>query len=176
MNKLLGSTLVSVCIAAVTASAAMAQPAPNPGPGAVPGPHMRFAERAFARPTERVEARLAYIRTALKIAPAQQPQWDAYANLVRKNAQEMEQRFKSWRSAEGGRPQRVRPNAIERMERVQSFHAAAVTRINALLAVEKPLYAALSPEQRKVADVVLNPRFRAGHRPMMHGRGGFGRG
>jgi hypothetical protein len=39
--------------------------------------------------------------------------------------------------------------------------------------VEKPLYAALSPEQRKVADVVLNPRLRSMERKMMHGHRGF---
>jgi hypothetical protein len=64
-----------------------------------------------------------------------------------------------------------RPNAIERLERAQSFLAVATTRINQLLAVEKPLYAALSPEQQKVADVVLKPHFR----PMGgHGHDGFG--
>jgi hypothetical protein len=119
---------------------------------------------------------LAYVKTALRIADAQQSQWDAYANLVRKNAQDMEQRFQSVRSGESGHPRRQRPNAIERLERAQSFHAEAVTRLNQLLAVEKPLYAALSPEQQKVADVVLNPRFRSMEGPSMHGRGGFSRG
>jgi len=44
------------------------------------------------------------------------------------------------------------------------------------LAVEKPLYAALSPEQQKVADVVLNPRFQSKRGASMGGHGGFGRG
>ena len=176
MNKLFSTTLVSVFVAAASASTAFAQTTPNLDSRSASGPGKRIAERAFARPSERVEARLAYIKTALKIADAQQPQWDAYAQLVRKNAQDMDQRFQARRSGAPARAERQRPNAIERLERAQSFHAAAITRLNQLLAVEKPLYAALSPEQQKVADVVLNPRFQSKRGPSMGGRGGHRRG
>ena len=176
MNGLLGTTLISVCLAATTASMAIAQTTPNPSSPPAAGAAHRHADRPFSRPTERVEARLAYAKTALKITDAQQTQWDAYANLVRKNAQDMEQWFKSMRHGEPGHATHQRPNAIERLERAQSFHAEAVTRINRLLAVEKPLYAALSPEQQKVADVVLNPRLRSMQRRLMHGREGFSKG
>jgi hypothetical protein len=176
MNKLVGNTLISVCIAAATASVAIAQPAQRGDwrPGAAQ--RGEYTQRAFARPTERVEARLAYIKTALKISPMQEPQWQAYADVVRRHAQDAEQRLLARRADKAARAPGQRPNAIERLERVQSFHAATVTRINALLAVEKPLYAALSPDQQKVADVVLNRRsgFQRGAR---HLRGGeIGRG
>jgi hypothetical protein len=175
MNKLLSTTLVSVFLAASSASLAFAQAAPGADSRPAASQGKRYAERAFARPTERVEARLAYLRTALKISDAQQPQWDAYARYARDSAQEMEQRFKSRQAARPGPDARRRLNAIERMERRQSFHAAAVTRINTLLAVEKPLYAALSPEQKKVADVVLNPRAKS-KRGQFRGRHqGYGR-
>ena len=174
MNKLLSTTLVFVFVAASTASLAIAQTTPNSAPRSVSASPGKSMEHPFARPTERVEARLAYVRTALKITDAQQSQWDAYANLVRKNAKDMEQRFPSRQSGKPGHEQRQRPNAIERLERAQSFHAEAVTRINEILGVEKPLYAALSPAQQKVADVVMNPRFRSKQGP--HGHGGFGRG
>jgi len=65
MNKLLSTTLVSIFVAAAGASMAIAQrlririPAPRPV-------REKIEERAFARPGERVEARLAYIKTALK--------------------------------------------------------------------------------------------------------------
>ena len=176
MNKLFSTTLVSVLVAAASASTAFAQTTPNSDSRSASGPAKRVAERTFARPSERVEARLAYIKTALKIADAQQPQWDAYAQLVRKNAQELDQRFQARRSGAPGRETRQRPNAIERLEKAQSFHAAAITRLNQLLAVEKPLYAALSPEQQKVADVVLNPRFQSKRGASMGGRGGHHRG
>lgn len=176
MNKLLSSALVSVGIAALGTSVAFAQRAP--GADARPAQDMekRFAERPFSRPTERVEARLAYLKTALKITDTQKSQWDAFANFVRQNAQEREQRFKSRRSAEPGSAGHQRPNAIERLEKAQSFHAEAVTRINQFLAVVKPLYATLSPEQQNVADALLKRRFGPRHGPQMHERGGFHRG
>jgi len=176
MNKLLGSALVSVCLAAFAASAAVAQTTPNVESRAASGPGKTWAERAFTRPTERVEARLAYLKTALKINDAQQAQWDAYATVVRKNAQDREQWIKSRRSGDKEGQRHQRPNAIERLERAQSLHAELVTRINQLLAVQKPLYASLSREQQKVADVVLNRRMRPMRGPSMHERGGFGRG
>ncbi len=173
MHKPLAYTMAAL-LSAATASIAIAQPAPGPGP------QRRFEDRPFSRPTERVEARLAYIKTALKITDAQQTQWNAYADAVRKNAKDADQRMQSWRDQHraGDRRRAERPNAIERLERLQSFHADAVTRLNDLLAVEKPLYAALSPEQKRVADVVLVPGGMARGmmmRTMMH-RGGFGRG
>lgn len=177
MNKLLGGTLVSACLLAFTATAAIAQTPAHMDSRPASVHESRHADRAFSRPTERVEARLAYVKTALKITDGQQAQWDAYANLVRKYAQDMEQRFKS-RQAEGehGRAQQQRPNAIERLEKAQSFHAEAVTRIGQLLAVQKPLYAVLSPEQQKVADVVLKPHTGSQHGRAMRGRHEFGRG
>jgi len=47
-------------------------------------------QRAFSMPSERVEARLAYIRTALKITDAQQPRWSAFADTLRKQASAMD--------------------------------------------------------------------------------------
>ena len=176
MNRLLSTTLVSVFLAATTASMAIAQTTPNANAPSASRPAHRFMDHPFSRPTERVEARLAYEKTALKITDAQQSQWDAYANFARKNAQDMEKRFKSMRSGKQEHPKHQRPNAIERLERTQSFLAEAVTRLNDLLAVEKPLYAALSPEQQKVADVVLNPHLRAMERKMMHSHHGFNKG
>lgn len=176
MNKLLSRTLISAFLAATTASFAIAQTTPNSNTPPASGPARNLADRPFSRPAERVEARLAYVKTALKITEAQQSQWDAYANLVRKNAQDMEQRFKARQAGEPRRPAHQQHNAIERLERAQAFHAEAVTRINQLLAVEKPLYAVLSPDQQKVADAVLNPHMQSRGREPMHGRGGFGRG
>ena len=158
MNKLLSRTMVCFCFAAMTASMANAQTTPNANCPSASRPSMRFEHRPFTRPTERIEARLAYIKTALKITDAQQSQWDGYASFVRKNAQDLEQGFQSMHAGGPEHSMHQRPNTIERLERQQSFHAEAVTQIAKLLEAEKPLYAALSPDQQKVADVVLNTR------------------
>src|SRR6187551_3551132 len=74
MNKLILSALVSAGLAA-TAPLSLAQSAGD-------GPQMRHdaqhhrqhEPRPFSMPGERIEARLAYLKTALKITDAQQPQ------------------------------------------------------------------------------------------------------
>lgn len=167
MNKSIGAVVLSAALAA-TAAGAFAQD--------------RHGQRPFTKPTERIEARLAYVKTALKITDAQQAQWNAYADAQRKLAAEREQKFAEWRQkmaehrkerAEGKAPQeRPRASAVERLDRAGKMHAEAIKRLNAQLAVVKPLYDSLSAEQKKVADVVLVPEHRRGfHRGHGHGRG-----
>ena len=161
MNRLMRTTLLSAALAA-SAGFALAQ-----------GRHDE--QRTFSRPTERVEARLAYVRTALKITDAQQAQWNAFADAERRLAAQREKNIQEWRdkmaqrraqSAKDG-AERQRPTAIERLAFAEKMHQAAAARIDAQLAAIKPLYASLSDEQKKVADAVLVP----------HGRhGGFGGG
>ena len=159
MRKSIISTLVSLSLAVAAAPLAFAQStaAPSAAPQAQP---------AFRMPSERVEARLAYQKTALKITDAQAAQWDAYANVVRKHAQQADQRVQQRRArmaeAKGG--ERKRPTAIERLERRQQMLTVATARSTELLTVQKPLYTALSADQQRVADEVMAPRGQRGHR------------
>lgn len=160
MHKKLCKTTLGVCLAAISISMAFAQTPPNPGGPSASHQGMHMEHHPFTKPTERVEARLAYVRTALKITDAQQAQWDTYANFVRKDVQEMEQRFQSMHAAGDQHSRQQRPNAIESLERQQAFHTEAAARIAKRLEVEKPLYAALSTDQQKIADAVLSQRSR----------------
>lgn len=162
MKKTILSTLVSAALVAAAATPVLAQSA---GPGGE-GPQARhFSQRqhqgqqGFRLPSERVEARLAYLKTALKITDAQQSQWDAFADTLRKHAREGDQRVQAMRAEGAARREKgAQPTAIERMERGQARLTAASTRLNETLAAAKPLYAALSPEQQKIADELLTPR------------------
>ena len=129
-------------------------------------------QRRFRLPSERVEARLAYIRTALKITDAQQAQWDGFANVLRKHARDRDQRIQQ-RRAQGPRAggphaggQRPQVSAIERLERTQQRIQARSARLAEVIAAAKPLYASFSPEQKQTADELLSKRGRGGH----HGR------
>jgi hypothetical protein len=166
MKTTVMSAVVSAALVTLAAAPALAQ---TGGPGG-DGPR-HFAQRqhdgqrAFRLPSERVEARLAYLKTALKITDAQQAQWDAFAGTLRKHALEADQRVQVMRAERGARRERgARPTAVERMERGQARLAAASARLAETLAVAKPLYAALAPEQQKIADELLTARRHGGSR------------
>lgn len=173
MNRIIAASLISAGLAAaVPALAQTAGSAADTARGQAT--QRQHEQRAFRAPTERVEARLAYIKTALKIAPAQESQWNAYANVRRTQASAMEKRFQERRAQMEQRPgDGKRPTVIERRERQREFMAATTQRLDELIAVEKPLYAALTPEQQRVADEVLagsGRRHGGGHHRGQHGR------
>ncbi len=163
MKTFIARTLLPICLVAAVplASAQTADPA------APHRPHLsqHHAQRPFSLPSERIDARLAYLKTALRITDAQQTQWNAFADVMRKHARDMDERVVARRAQFHEGAASRKQTAIERLEQVQQRHAEAVTRLNSVLAVEKPLYAALSPEQRQIADQVLVP-----HRPRGHMR------
>ena len=167
MNKLILAALVSAGLAASVPQALAQTAGVEGGPQARHSMHeQHHGQRAFSSPTDRVEARLAYLKTALKITGDQEAAWNAYADVRRKQARDASQRMEAFRSkmAEAQKGPRAQPTAIERLERRQAMLSAASTRLNETLTATKPLYAALSADQRKVADELLAPR----------GRGGFG--
>jgi hypothetical protein len=173
MRKIFASALIALpfALAAMPAAAQTAAGTPPDARHGMHGKRHHGEARPFSKPTERVEAKLAYVKTALKITPAQQGVWDAYAARMRQQAGEREKSMQERRArmgeARGG--QHREASAIERMERKQKMHAEAIQRINGTLEVQKPLYAALDAEQKKVADVVLA---RKGHGGSRHGRDG----
>ena len=168
MNKALAGALLSIGLSSAFALHAQTGATPAAPPQAQQGTRHHDGKRAFAQPSERVEARLAYIRTALKITDAQQAQWNAFAETLRNQARAADQRMQEFRAQREQGATRERPNAIARLEREQQRHAESATRINERLAVQRPLYAALSTEQKAIADEVLAPRRHGGH----FGRGG----
>ncbi|HET7159853.1 MAG TPA: Spy/CpxP family protein refolding chaperone, partial [Burkholderiales bacterium] len=111
MNRTLIATLVTAAFSAVSpsvlaesadnganASIVVAQASPQRAPEASGAPRHAREMHAVRKPSERVEARLAYARTALKITPAQQSQWESFANVLRKHAATMDQRFEQRRA------------------------------------------------------------------------------
>ena len=161
MNKF---TLSAVVVAAGIAAAPLAFAQTAVPPGNAPAPTQ--SRHAHALPGERIEARLAYAKTALKIAPAQESQWNALADVLRRHATAMDQHAAQRRSADRDQP----VSAIERLTRRQTMMTEAATRMNEVLEAAKPLYAVLNDEQKKEADALLSrggPQ-RGHHRPRWH--------
>jgi protein CpxP len=103
------------------------------------------AARVYSTP-ERVEARINELHQKLAITADQEPQWKKLADTMRDNAKEVEEK-----AAE-------RQKALQTMtviddlrsyEGLAKAHAESMTR---LVASFEPLYASMSPEQKKRAD------------------------
>jgi hypothetical protein len=163
MTKVLSTMLLSAGLALAAAPAAAQEAAPTKDPKAA----QQSQRQARALPSERVEARITKLKSALKITPEQEPQWAAFADTLRKQARAGDDRVKQFRARadKGAKPAPV--SAIQRLEQRQAFMKEASVRMDELLATARPLYAALSPEQQKIADDLVSrrgPGGRDGHR------------
>ena len=95
-----------------------------------------------------VDGRLAYLKAELKITEAQEPLWKAYAAAARDNANGMRARCKAMASPKGA----AALSLPERMDQREQFMAARLDSLRATDKALKPLYDALSPDQKKIAD------------------------
>ena len=162
MRKTIISGVILAGLAAPSLALAQAAAPASPTPH-----HMMRAEHHRPLPGQLVDARLAFLKTALKITPAQETQWNAFAAVMRQQARAMDAKIEQMRDAHQGRAQNgTPPNAIERLQRRQEFLAAAATRTSALLTAAKPLYASFNPQQKQMADELL---VHGGHRHAHHG-------
>jgi periplasmic protein CpxP/Spy len=101
--------------------------------------------KARRSPTERVEARIKSLHDHLKITSAQEPQWNAVAQVMRENAQSMDQAIQQ-------RHQTQNLTAIDDLKAYQTIAQAHLQNVQKLLPAFQTLYDTLSPEQKKAAD------------------------
>jgi protein CpxP len=163
MSKLVTTTLVSLALAAAAPLAAAQATAPDASQKSQ-AQRPDHGKREFRLPSERVEARLAQAKTTLKITAEQEAQWNAFADVTRRQAKAADERVTAMRD---GKRSQERLTAVQRLERRQQIAAAQSQRLAEIVAAAKPLYAALSAEQKAIADDMLTPRRgqgRHGHR------------
>jgi hypothetical protein len=114
----------------------------------------RLADRQAIREAERVarlEAAIVYLRERLQITAAQDPQWNVFAQALRAEAAARSQ-------AAAAAPAAV-PGPLPLSERLARRQADLSARSERLVAVTRaltPLYAALSVEQKAVADRLMS--------------------
>lgn len=127
---------------------AQTQTAPAPAPQATPAkPHHRMTM------SEHVEDQIKRLHTELKITPAQEPQWDAVAQAMRDDAKSMEEAIEQRRQAKS-------MTAVDDLKAYQAIAETHAQGVGKLVTAFQPLYDAMSPEQKKNADVVFS---HAGH-------------
>jgi hypothetical protein len=139
-------------------------------PGAMPAPRPWEHRRL---PGEMIEARLAYAKTALKITDAQSKQWNAVADVLRKQAKERDATITAMVQARDANKD-AHHSIIDRLEMGQKMAAKRAAGLSELLAVAQPLYAVLSEEQKETADHLMPARFGGGWGGFRHGPDGHG--
>ena len=98
-----------------------------------------------------IEGRLAFLKAELNITTEQEALWKDYANAVRDNAKTMSSRCTSL-MGDSGASQRSLPDRLDAQEQ---FVAARLDALRATNKALKPLYQALSDDQKKVADQLI---------------------
>ena len=147
--------LIAAGLLAGLAFATSAQTPPaGPGAGAMPGAmrehHGRFDA---ARMQERIAKRQAQLKQKLQITPAQESAWNAYTTAMTPAA--------NFRPPE--RAEFDKLSTPERIDRMRAMRSARAAEMDKRADAAKALYAALSPEQKKVFDAETAPRQHARH-------------
>jgi hypothetical protein len=114
----------------------------------------RGFDRRVGRFEDRLERRLDFLHSELRITPEQEQLWAAFADAVRRESQTGRDQFFDRRDAFRGGPDRryERPGAVERLEQRQQGLEERRAYYERLLGALRPLYGALSEEQRRAAD------------------------
>ena len=156
MTKFLGFTPLarSLAIASLTGAAllagslgpVMAQTATTPD-GKVTPP---AAAAAISSKPETVEQRITMLKTSLKITPDQEKKWDAVAQSMRDNASAMEKLVATKRAIP---PEKT--TAVDDLKTYQEFTEVRLDGLKHLNSAFKSLYDAMTPEQKKNADMVF---------------------
>ena len=156
-NRILAGAL-AIGILGAAAPAVFAQPTPQAQPAAPKTP------RAF---NARTDGRIAFLKAELKITPAQAPAFDAFAGVLRRNADEMTAEMKKAQERHASDTVKRRPTALEQLERRADAAKTQAAQSQRYLDAFKPLYTQLTDEQKKTADEILVRGHRhggAGHR------------
>jgi protein CpxP len=136
------------------AAAPSASTSPTRSTGAKSGAVQRSSTQSNAAtgkgaPTDRVEARIRELHAQLKIKPEQEAQWNAFAQVMRENAQAMQQ------EVEQRLQNQANMNAVDDLasyEKITETHAEGLKK---LVPAFQALYDSLTPEQKKNADMVF---------------------
>jgi hypothetical protein len=108
------------------------------------------AAAATSSKPETVEQRIATLKTALKITPDLEPKWTKVAQAMRDNASQMEKLVATKRAIP---PEKT--TAVDDLKTYQEFTEVRLDGLKHLTSAFKSLYDAMTPEQKKNADMVF---------------------
>ena len=153
-TPLLAAALLA-SVAALGLSPALAQAAPPAANSGTAQTQARHHARML--PGQLVDGRIAFMKAELKIAPAQETQWQQVAAAMRDNASALDQAISN------ARGQRGTTDAVQRLALREQFAKVRAENDARLLTAFKPLYASLSAEQQQVANELVGPHHHSLH-------------
>ena len=135
--------------------------------GATPGQmsgqmsgHMRMHDSnqamLFKGNSRNVEEHIAKLHSALRITPAEEPQWAAFAQVMRENAARMEAAFKQRGAGLGTM------NAVQNLQSYAQIAQVQAETMQNLVTAFQTLYASFPPAQQALADTLFRPKFHKG--------------
>jgi len=110
---------------------------------------------------DRVEGRIAFLRTELKITDAQAGPWNAFADALRANAKKLAD-VRASMMGKSGEAQQPAPMMADRLDRQEQWLLARLEGTRVMKAVFTKLNETLSDEQKKTADDLLAPHMGMG--------------
>lgn len=159
--------------AAPAPAPAQSTPPGQPGMGGMPMMNMmgmmrstRMMELGTAgmATIDRIEGRIAFLRTELKITEAQTTVWNTFADVLRANAKKLgDVRSSVIPQASAGQA----PTLMERLDLQERWMLARLEGTRTIKSALSKLYESLSDEQKKSANELLAPHMGMGMMAMM---------
>ena len=102
-------------------------------------------------PGKHVEGRLAFLRAEIGITEAQAPAWNSFADAVRKAGKDMMAAMPMTMASKSDQGDWL--GNLERREKMMASH---IESLHAIRASAEPLYAALSEDQKRIANELMS--------------------
>ena len=150
MKTIRSSQFASAAVVALLAlpAAALAQPTQSPAPAAASSPMISQPVPGKSM-EERVESHIKQLHAQLHITPAEQSQWDQFAQVMRDNAGDMDRAFMQ-------RAQEYPTmNAVQNMQSYEKIAEAHAQHLQKLVPAFDNLYNAMPEQQKKLTDQVF---------------------
>jgi primosomal protein N' len=112
------------------------------------GPGSRGAPAAPQAGGSDTDRQVADLKKQLKITPQQEPQFNAFAEVMRSNEQDLDKLMQ-----QGSANQQ--PNAVEELKQAQQMTETQAAGLKRLVPALQALYDTLSEQQKKTADMVM---------------------
>jgi periplasmic protein CpxP/Spy len=168
MNAILSKSLAGAAMVALLSLPALAVAQTSPQGATPPAISSPIAGHPVTgkNAEERVERRINELRAQLRITPAEQQQWDQFANVMRENARDIDQLF--IQRAE----QLPSMTALQNMQSYEQLAEAHAQHLQKLVAAFQNLYDAMPDQQKQLADQAFHANAEQRAQQSRRGRNG----